>query len=66
MDFVNEIEKNLNRKGTYDKVPAHPADAPETWSDTTKLQGLGYKPTTPISEGVKQFISWYKDYYNVN
>ena len=66
MDFVEAIEHELGRKGRYDKVPAHPADTPETWSDTTKLQKLGYKPTTPISEGVKQFVSWYKEYYNVN
>ena len=66
MDFVEEIEKNLDRKGTYDKVPAHPADMPATWSDTSKLQALGYKPTTPISEGVTKFIEWYKEYYNVN
>lgn len=66
MDFVEAIENEFGRKGTYDKVPAHPADTPETWSDTTKLQKLGYKPTTPISEGVKHFVAWYKEYYNVN
>lgn len=66
MDFVEEIEKNLGRKGTYDKVPPHPADMPATWSDTSKLQKLGYKPTTPISEGVEKFVTWYKEYYNVN
>jgi UDP-glucuronate 4-epimerase len=66
MDFVHEIEKNLDRKGRYDMVPAHPADTPETWADTTKLEALGYKPTTPVSAGVKEFVSWYKEYYNVN
>ena len=66
MDFVKAIETELGRKGRYDMVPPHPADTPETWADTTKLQKLGYKPTTPISEGVKHFISWYKEYYNVN
>ena len=66
MDFVKTIEFELGRKGEYDRVPAHPADTPETWSDTTKLQTLGYKPTTPISEGVREFINWYKEYYNVN
>lgn len=66
MDFVEAIEGELDRKGNYDLVPAHPADTPETWSDTTKLQKLGYKPTTPITEGVKQFVSWYKSYYGVN
>lgn len=66
MDFVKEIEKNLGREGRYDMVPAHPADTPETWADTSKLQALGYKPTTPIADGVEKFVTWYKEYYNVN
>jgi len=66
LDFVDHIEKNLDRKAIRNLVPAHPADTPETWSDTTKLQQLGYKPTTPISEGVEKFVSWYKEYYKVN
>lgn len=66
MDFVHHIENNLGRKGRYDMVPPHPADTPETWSDTTKLQGLGYNPTTPIEVGVEKFVTWYKEYYNVN
>lgn len=66
LDFVDEIEKNLGRTGRRMLAPKHPADVPETWSDTTKLQGLGYQPTTPVSEGVARFIEWYKDYYKVN
>jgi len=30
------------------------------------LSRLGYNPTTPMKEGVKKFIEWYKGYYNVN
>jgi len=66
MDFVDEIEKNLNRKAIRELVPMHPADTHTTWSDTTKLQKLGYKPTVSIAEGVENFVSWYKDYYRVN
>jgi UDP-glucuronate 4-epimerase len=66
MDFVKEIEKNLGRESIHDLVPKHPADVPETWSDTTKLQALGYKPTTPVSVGVAKFVEWYKEYYRVN
>lgn len=62
VDFVDEIEKNLGRKAERNLTPAHPADTPETWSDTTKIQKLGYKPTTSIKEGVSQFITWYKEY----
>ena len=47
-------------------APKHTADTKETWSDTTKLPALGYKPTTPIDIGVKNFVEWYKNYYGVN
>ena len=66
IDFVDEIEKNLGRKTERLLVAAHPADTPETWSDTTKLRKLGYVPTTPVPVGVEKFITWYKEYYGVN
>jgi len=66
LDFVDEIEKNLDRKAERELAPKHPADVPETWSDTTKLQALGYNPKTSITDGVKEFITWYKSYYGVN
>lgn len=66
IDFVKEIENNLGRESIRHLVPAHPADVPETWSDTTKLQSLGYKPTTPVSVGIREFVTWYKNYYGVN
>lgn len=66
IDFVNEIEKNLGREAKRNYCDMHPADAKDTWSDTTKLQALGYKPTTSVSDGVASFVSWYKSYYGVN
>lgn len=66
VDFVDNIEKQLGRKAERNLVPKHPADTQATWSDTTKLQKLGYKPTTPISVGVEKFVTWYKSYYGVN
>ena len=66
MEFVENIEFQLQRKAQKNFVPKHPADTHATWSDTTKLQGLGYKAETSIEEGVEKFITWYKGYYNVN
>ena len=66
VDFVDNIEKQLDRKAERNLVPKHPADTQATWSDTTKLQKLGYKPTTPIPVGVEKFVAWYKSYYGVN
>jgi len=66
MDFVREIEKNLDREANIRYSPMHPADNQDTWSDTTKLQALGYKPKVSIEEGVANFVEWYKTYHKVN
>lgn len=66
MDFIEEIEKNLGKKAIKNYMPRHPADALETWSDTTKLQALGYEPKTPIEEGVEKFVQWHRNYYGRN
>ena len=66
MDFVGEIEKNLNQKAKIRMASMHPADAKETWSDTTKLKVLGYNPKVSIEEGVSKFVHWYKNYYRIN
>ena len=66
MDFIHEIEKNLNKKAKIKMAPMHPADAKETWSNTDKLKSLGYNPKVSIAEGVENFVNWYKDYYKVN
>lgn len=66
MEFVENIEKQLGRTAEKNYVPKHPADTRATWSDTTKLQALGYKAETPIEQGVENFVNWYKTYYGVN
>jgi len=66
MDFVREIEKNLDREANIRYSPMHPADLQDTWSDTTKLQALGYKPKVSVQEGVANFVEWYKTYHKVN
>lgn len=66
IDFVDHIEKNLGRKAKRNYTEMHPADAKDTWSDTTKLQALGYKPKVSVGDGVAEFVTWYKNYYGVN
>ena len=42
-----------------------PGDVINTWADTKELvEAIGYRPSTNIKDGVKKFISWYKNYYN--
>ena len=55
MDFISEIEKNTGKEAIKNLAPKHPADTLETWSNTAKLQSLGYEPKVSIAEGVRRF-----------
>jgi len=65
MDFIGEIEKNTGKEAVKDLQPKHPADTKETWSNTAKLQKLGYDPKVSIAEGVERFYAWYKEYNQI-
>ena len=64
MDFIQEIEKNVGKKAIMNLAPKHPADTLETWSNTKKLEALGYEPKTDVSVGIKEFYEWYVEYNN--
>ena len=64
MDFINAIETKLGIIAKKELLPMQPGDVPMTWADTSDLErDLGYKPGTPIGEGVGKFIDWYREYY---
>ncbi len=64
LDFIDAIEKELDKKAIRNFLPLQPGDVPKTWSDTKDLvRDLDYQPSTDIRTGVKQFINWYKEYY---
>lgn len=66
MDFVKAIEEELGKKAIINMRPIQPGDVPATYADVSDLvANLDYKPETTIQEGIKQFISWYKNYYQV-
>ncbi len=65
MDYISEIEKNLGKVAKKNMLPQQIGDVPNTYADVTALtEATGYKPSTTIQEGVKNFIDWYKEYYN--
>jgi len=65
LDFIGEIEKQTGKKAIKNLAPKHPADTLETWSNTAKLQALGYDPKVSIAEGVERFYEWYKTYNGI-
>ena len=66
LDFINAIEQSIGVKAVKNLMPMQPGDVPATWADTSLLGGLtGYTPNTDITIGVQNFVSWYREYYNV-
>ena len=64
MEFIEAIEESLGKEAKKEFLPMQPGDVPATWADTTDLEeDLGYKPNTPVKEGVKRFVEWYKGEY---
>jgi len=64
MDFVSAIEKELGREAEKEFLPMQAGDVKATWADVSSLiKTIDYKPGTPVSEGIKNFIAWYKEYH---
>ncbi|WP_179319871.1 NAD-dependent epimerase [Winogradskyella helgolandensis] len=65
LDFIKEIELNLDKVAQKDMMEMQPGDVERTWADVDELiKDYDYKPNTSIKHGVKSFIDWYKEYYN--
>ena len=63
MDYIECLENELGRVSQKNMLPMHPADVKSTLADISKIQGLGYQPTTTIQEGIKHFADWFKEYH---
>ncbi|MDF7681382.1 NAD-dependent epimerase [Enterobacteriaceae bacterium ESL0689] len=66
MDYIQALEEAMGIEARKNMMPLQPGDVLETSADTQPLYDLiGFKPQTPVREGVKQFVDWYKTYYKV-
>ena len=64
MDFIATIEKYMGKEARKDMYPMQMGDVQRTWADVSELMNdYNYKPSTSIEEGIKKFVSWYKEYY---
>lgn len=64
LDFVEAIEKELKISAKRNYLPMQKGDVPATWADATLLERLtGYRPSTPIGDGIAEFVAWFRDYY---
>jgi UDP-glucuronate 4-epimerase len=61
--LIAAIETAVGKKAIIDQRPKQPGDVERTYADLTRSTAeLGYKPTTPLAEGLRQFVAWYKEY----
>ena len=66
MDFIQAIENAIGREAKKNFLPMQPGDVYQTNADTTALQNeLGFKPDTPIQEGVNRTIAWFREFYKL-
>lgn len=74
LDFVTILQEELVRAGVLQEgynfeahkelVPMQPGDVPVTYADTTPLEkDYGFKPSTPLCDGLRKFATWYKEFY---
>jgi UDP-glucuronate 4-epimerase len=65
-DFIEAIEDTLGQKAKRNYMDMQPGDVPATWADAELLERLtGYRPRTDMREGVARFVTWYRDYYEI-
>jgi UDP-glucuronate 4-epimerase len=61
-ELIALLERELGRKALIDRQPSQPGDVPQTYADVSKARRLlGYDPRTPIEEGIRRFVEWYKE-----
>lgn len=64
MDYIAALEKALGKKAEMNLLPLQPGDVPDTYADVNDLVAdFDYKPSTPVEQGVANFVAWYRDYF---
>ena len=66
MDFIRALENELGREAEKEFLDLQPGDVPDTFADVQDLvRDVGYRPTTPVKEGIRRFVAWYREYFRV-
>ena len=66
MDYIEALEHELGRTAAKEFLPMQPGDVPDTYADVDQLMhDVHYKPETTVQEGIRRFVTWYRDYYKL-
>jgi UDP-glucuronate 4-epimerase len=65
MRYIEALESELGMKAKLDLQPMQAGDVKATEADTSALeQYTGFRPATPVEEGIRRFVAWYREYYH--
>jgi UDP-glucuronate 4-epimerase len=63
LELVRLLEQTIGKQAIRELLPMQPGDVPATYADVDDLmRDVGFRPLTPIAEGIARFITWYRDY----
>lgn len=63
--FIETLEKAVGINAIKNMLPMQPGDVPATFADISSLEkDVGFKPYTPLEKGLKDFVEWYRSYYD--
>jgi len=63
LEVVRHLEEALGVKAKRELMPMQPGDVPATYADVDDLaREVGFRPATPIREGIQRFVAWYREY----
>lgn len=66
LDFIAAIEKATGNPAEKNLLPMQPGDVPATYADISELKAaIGFEPKTPLDDGIKRFVAWYREFYRV-
>tara|TARA_B100001057_G_scaffold242625_1_gene242972 strand:+ start:32450 stop:33457 length:1008 start_codon:yes stop_codon:yes gene_type:complete len=66
MEYIEALEKNLNKKAKINFLPLQQGDVKDTYANVDNLKNkFNYKPSTSVIDGVSKFVKWYRDYYQI-
>ena len=66
LDFISILEELTGTEAKKNFLPMQPGDVKSTFANIDRLNNLtGFKPQTPLKEGLRKFVDWYKNYYKI-
>ena len=64
MDMISALEQELGKEAIKDYLPMQPGDVEASWANVDPLvRDAGYQPGTPIQEGIRRFVAWYREFH---